>query len=153
MAQLAGEALDVLRACFVIALVSDNPVQAGAILDRLDSEGYQTLVWNWGSGLHMMAQRAQPALIVLDCDKKRGKGLGLVLRRMQRDTSTNGIPILFCTGLPSLPAVPLREECVIRKPYDLDHLCARVKAVIGEPPPLHRTYRRRSTAVAVASNT
>ncbi len=84
MAQLAGEALDVLRACFVIALVSDNPVQAGAILDRLDSEGYQTLVWNWGSGLHMMAQRAQPALIVLDCDKKRGKGLGLVLRRMQR---------------------------------------------------------------------
>jgi len=153
VAQLAGEALEVLRACFVIALVSDNPVQAGAILDRLDGKGYQTLVWHWGSGLHALAQRAQPALIVFDCDEKRGKGLGLVLRRLRREAITSGIPILFCTGLPLLPAVPLRDESIIRKPYDLDHLCARVKAMIGEPPRLHRTYRRRATAVAVEPNT
>lgn len=153
MAQRARESLDVLQPCSVIALVYDNPVQAGAILDRFDQEGFQTLVWNWGAGLHQMARRVQPALIILDCDTKRGKGLELVLRRMQRDPGTNQIPILFCTGLASLPAVPLHRERVIRKPYDLDDLCARVEAVIGEPRRLHRRYRRRSAApqlVAIA---
>jgi DNA-binding response OmpR family regulator len=144
VAQLAGESLDVLRPCSVIALVYDNAVHAGAVLDRFDEEGYQTLIWNWGAGLHAMARRTQPALIILDCDTKRNKGLGLVLRRLRRDSSTSHIPILFCTGLASLPAVPIHQREVIRKPYNLDALCAHVETVIGEPRRLHRRYRRRS---------
>lgn len=99
----AGAASEAIRetdlsAGAVVLLVDDQPHSVSALHDVLDEAGFTVLVALDGSTALQRAREALPDVILLDAVMPGIDGFE-VARRLQADPRTQGLPIIFMTGL------------------------------------------------------
>jgi len=88
----------------VVLLVDDQPHSVAALHDALDEAGYTVLVALDGESALRCAVDAQPDAVLLDAVMPGLDGYA-VARRLQADRRTEGIPIIFMTGLSEVGAL------------------------------------------------
>jgi diguanylate cyclase (GGDEF)-like protein/PAS domain S-box-containing protein len=122
-----------------ILIVDDAPAQLGSMRSMMLQQGYQTFVANSGERALVIAQRAQPDLILLDIVLPGMDGME-VCRRLKAHPSTSNIPVIFMsarTGTEDIVAAfDIGAADYIAKPLRLAEVCARVRAQLQ--------FRRRS---------
>jgi two-component system cell cycle response regulator len=122
-----------------ILIVDDAPAQLGAMRSMMLQQGYQTFVANSGERALVIAQRAQPDLILLDIVLPGMDGME-VCRRLKAHPATSNIPVIFMsarTGTEDIVAAfDIGAADYIAKPLRLAEVCARVRAQLQ--------FRRRS---------
>ncbi|MGA7996356.1 MAG: ATP-binding protein, partial [Bradyrhizobium sp.] len=116
-----------------VLVIEDEPVVRGVILEMLDEQGYRTLEAVDGpSGLKILRSGERIDLLVTDV------GLPGMNGRQVADQARESRPdlnILFITGYAESVAIadgflqPGME--MITKPFDLDHLAQRIRAMIS----------------------
>src|SRR6202158_3575641 len=116
-----------------VLVVEDEPVVRGVILEMLGEQGYRTLEAVDGpSGLRILRTGERIDLLVTDVGLPGMNGRQLA--DQARETRP-GLKILFITGYAESVAIsegflqPGME--MITKPFDLDHLSQRVRAMIS----------------------
>ena len=114
-------------------VVEDEPVVRAVILEMLDEQGYRTLEAVDGpSGLQILQGNEQIDLLVTDVGLPGMNGRQLA--DQARETRP-GLKILFITGYAESVAIadgflqPGME--MITKPFDLDNLSRRVRAMVS----------------------
>jgi hypothetical protein len=116
-----------------VLVVEDEPVVRGVILEMLGEQGYRSLQAVDGpSGLKILRSDARIDLLVTDVGLPgiNGRQLADQAREMRPD-----LRILFITGYAESVAMsegflqPGME--MITKPFDLDHLAQRIRAMIS----------------------
>lgn len=124
-----------------ILIVDDAPAQLGLIRSMMLQQGYHTFVANSGERALVIAQRAQPDLILLDIVLPGMDGME-VCRRLKAHPSTCNIPVIFMSARTDtddiVAAFDIGASDYIPKPLRLAEVCARVRAQ------LH--FRRTSTS-------
>jgi PAS domain S-box-containing protein len=117
-----------------VLVVEDEPVVRGVILEMLHEEGYRTLEAVDGpSGLRILRTNGRVDLLITDVGLPGMNGRQLADHA--RETRP-GLKILFVTGYAESVAIsdaflqPGME--MITKPFDLDHLSRRVRAMISD---------------------
>ncbi len=114
-----------------ILIVDDAPAQLGAMRSMMLQQGYQTFVANSGERALVIAQRAQPDLILLDIVLPGMDGME-VCRRLKAHPATSNIPVIFMsarTGTEDIvDAFDIGAADYIAKPLRLAEVCARVRA-------------------------
>jgi two-component system cell cycle response regulator len=122
-----------------ILIVDDAPAQLGAMRSMMLQQGYQTFVANSGERALVIAERAQPDLILLDIVLPGMDGME-VCRRLKAHPATSNIPVLFMSARTStediVAAFDIGAADYIAKPLRLAEVCARVRAQLQ--------FRRRS---------
>lgn len=81
-----------------VLIVDDHPDTLALLHDALDEAGYTVLVATDGRSALQRAQRAQPAIVLLDAVMPGFSGIDTA-RALKADPATAGIPIVFMTGL------------------------------------------------------
>ncbi len=116
-----------------VLVVEDEPVVRAVILEMLADQGYQTLEAVDGpSGLRILRNHARIDLLVTDVGLPGMNGRQLA--DQARETRPD-LKILFITGYAESVAIsdgflqPGME--MITKPFDLDHLSRRVRAMVS----------------------
>jgi PAS domain S-box-containing protein len=116
-----------------VLVVEDEPVVRGVILEMLHEEGYRTLEAVDGpSGLRILRTNGRVDLLITDVGLPGMNGRQLA--DQARETRPR-LKILFVTGYAESVAIseaflqPGME--MITKPFDLDHLSRRVRAMIS----------------------
>ncbi len=116
-----------------VLVVEDEPVVRGVILEMLHEEGYRTLEAVDGpSGLRVLRTSGRIDLLITDVGLPGMNGRQLA--DQARETRP-GLKILFITGYAESVAIsdaflqPGME--MITKPFDLDHLSRRIRAMIS----------------------
>ena len=116
-----------------VLVVEDEPVVRAVILEMLADQGYQTLEAVDGpSGLQILRNHARIDLLVTDVGLPGMNGRQLA--DQARETRPD-LKILFITGYAESAAIsegflqPGME--MITKPFDLDHLSRRVRAMVS----------------------
>src|SRR5216683_42566 len=116
-----------------VLVVEDEPVVRGVILEMLHEEGYRTLEAVDGpSGLRVLRTNGRIDLLITDVGLPGMNGRQLA--DQARETRP-GLKILFVTGYAESVAIsdaflqPGME--MITKPFDLDHLSRRIRAMIS----------------------
>jgi CheY-like chemotaxis protein len=129
----AGKAAEQAATGETILVVEDEPVVRGVILEMLHEEGYRTLEAVDGpSGLRMLRTNGRIDLLITDVGLPGMNGRQLA--DQARETRP-GLKILFITGYAESAAIsdgflqPGME--MITKPFDLDHLSRRVRAMVS----------------------
>lgn len=114
-----------------ILIVDDAPAQLGLMRSMMLQQGYQTFVANSGERALVLAQRAQPDLILLDIVLPGMDGME-VCRRLKAHPSTCNIPVIFMSARTStddiVAAFDIGASDYIPKPLRLAEVCARVRA-------------------------
>ena len=87
-----------LSSADVVLIVDDQPDNLSLLHDALDDAGYTVLVATGGASALQRAQQAQPHIVLLDAVMPGIDGFE-VARRLKADARTEGIPIVFMTGL------------------------------------------------------
>jgi len=122
-----------------ILIVDDAPAQLGAMRSMMLQQGYQTFVANSGERALVIAQRAQPDLVLLDIVLPGMDGME-VCHRLKAHPATANIPVIFMsarTGTEDIVAAfDIGAADYIAKPLRLAEVCARVRAQLQ--------FRRRS---------
>jgi PAS domain S-box-containing protein len=116
-----------------VLVVEDEPVVRGVILEMLGEQGYRTLEAVDGpSGLQILRDHERIDLLVTDVGLPGMNGRQLA--DQARETRP-GLKILFITGYAESVAISegfLQAGMeMITKPFDLDHLSQRVRAMIS----------------------
>jgi hypothetical protein len=116
-----------------VLVVEDEPVVRGVILEMLEEQGYRTLEAVDGpSGLRILRDHERIDLLVTDVGLPGMNGRQLA--DQARETRP-GLKILFITGYAESVAISegfLQAGMeMITKPFDLDHLSQRVRAMIS----------------------
>jgi PAS domain S-box-containing protein len=116
-----------------VLVVEDEPVVRGVILEMLGEQGYRTIEAGDGpSGLRLLRMNEQIDLLITDVGLPGMNGRQLA--DLARETRPN-LKILFITGYAESVAIadgflqPGME--MITKPFDLDHLSRRIRAMIS----------------------
>jgi PAS domain S-box-containing protein len=116
-----------------VLVVEDEPVVRGVILEMLHEEGYRTLEAVDGpSGMRILRTNGRVDLLITDVGLPGMNGRQLA--DQARETRP-GLKILFVTGYAESVAIsdaflqPGME--MITKPFDLDHLSRRVRAMVS----------------------
>jgi DNA-binding NarL/FixJ family response regulator len=81
-----------------VLIVDDHPDTLALLHDALDEAGYTVLVATDGRSAVQRAQRALPAIVLLDAVMPGFSGIDTA-RALKADPVTAGIPIVFMTGL------------------------------------------------------
>ena len=122
-----------------ILIVDDAPAQLGAMRSMMLQQGYQTFVANSGERALVIAQRAQPDLVLLEIVLPGMDGME-VCHRLKAHPATANIPVIFMsarTGTEDIVAAfDIGAADYIAKPLRLAEVCARVRAQLQ--------FRRRS---------
>ena len=116
-----------------VLVVEDEPVVRAVILEMLDEQGYRTLEAVDGpSGLRILQGNAEIDLLVTDVGLPGINGRQLA--DQARETRP-GLKVLFITGYAESVAITdgflLPGMEMITKPFDLDNLSRRVRAMIS----------------------
>jgi CheY-like chemotaxis protein len=122
----------------LIAVVNDDPVFLALMREALESEGYRTLTWRGGQGVHAMLKHARPALLVLDLRLEMTDTGLTVLQTLRLDAATRHLPVIVCSadtrvlerGGDHLKAFGCR---LLAKPFDLDVMLSLVREMIAAP--------------------
>src|ERR1700722_5160738 len=116
-----------------VLVVEDEPVVRGVILEMLGDQGYRTIEAGDGpSGLRLLRMNEQIDLLITDVGLPGMNGRQLA--DLARETRPD-LKILFITGYAESVAIadgflqPGME--MITKPFDLDHLSRRIRAMIS----------------------
>ena len=116
-----------------VLVVEDEPAVRAVILEMLDEEGYRTLEAVDGpSGLRILQGNEQIDLLVTDVGLPGINGRQLADQALE---TRPGLKILFITGYAESAAIadgflqPGME--MITKPFDLDNLSRRVRAMVS----------------------
>jgi len=116
-----------------ILIVDDEPDLLWALDQRLSSHGYSVTLAEDGARALAILRRQAPDLIVLDINMPRMNGHELYqrIRRMRR---LERVPILFLTVRNNVEervrALNSGADAYLGKPFDLDELVARVRALL-----------------------
>ena len=118
-----------------ILVVEDDPTLRLVIQDNLGSEGYQVDAAAEGAWAVRQAQTATPDLIVLDLTLPDCDGLDLVpILRLRGQ-----VPIIILTArsqqAEKLKGLHLGADDYITKPFDMQELMARIRAVLRRTRP------------------
>jgi PAS domain S-box-containing protein len=129
----AGKAAEQAATGETILVVEDEPVVRGVILEMLHEEGYRTLEAVDGpSGLRMLRANKRVDLLITDVGLPGMNGRQLA--DQARETRPS-LKILFITGYAESVAISdgfLQSGMeMITKPFDLDHLSRRVRAMVS----------------------
>jgi len=114
-----------------ILIVDDAPAQLGTMRSMMLQQGYQTFVANSGERALVIAQRAQPDLVLLDIELPEMDGME-VCRRLKAHPNTCNIPVIFMSARSAtediVAAFDIGAADYIAKPLRLAEVCARVRA-------------------------
>jgi two-component system OmpR family response regulator len=117
-----------------ILLVEDEPEMAKLVRGALEKAGF---VVDWAESIALAAETAQSVahdLVVLDRQLGDGDGTGLIALLRRRHPS---IPILVLSalGTPShrIEGLDLGADDYLAKPFVLDELVARIRALLRRP--------------------
>jgi PAS domain S-box-containing protein len=129
----AGKAAEQAATGETVLVVEDEPVVRGVILEMLHEEGYRTLEAVDGpSGLRMLRANKPVDLLITDVGLPGMNGRQLA--DQARETRP-ALKILFITGYAESVAISdgfLQSGMeMITKPFDLDHLSRRVRAMVS----------------------
>lgn len=107
-----------------ILIIEDDAFMAGIYAQKLDAEGFQTvLATNGEEGLKQI-QKEPPSLILLDLVLPKMNGFEL-LETIKRDPATAAIPIVVLTNLAEKKDIErcmaLGVACYIIKAHTLPH--------------------------------
>ena len=120
-----------------ILVVDDDKNILQFLVTLLRGNGYDVITALDGAGAVMRAHKDRPDLILLDIMMPAGDGLS-VCDKLQMSTHTNHIPIIVLTASeqPDIEAKArqARACCLIKKPFDVDHLLGRMAQALGPSP-------------------
>jgi putative two-component system response regulator len=113
-----------------ILLVDDNTTNLQLLHETLDGLGYNILIAKNGKTAVSIAQKANPALILLDIMMPEMDGYE-VCNRLKSDEKTSRIPIIFITALSDVEdeakGLALGAVDYITKPFNPELVKARVR--------------------------
>ncbi len=113
-----------------ILLVEDDLTLTRVLTDSLESEGFETRSAGTCAAALALATRFRPDLVVLDIMLPDGSGLDL-LRRLN---SICAAPVILLTArsqkADKLRGLNLGADDYVTKPFELDELFARIRAVL-----------------------
>jgi DNA-binding response OmpR family regulator len=116
-----------------IFVVEDDLDIASLVRFNLEAAGYTTRVFSEGAQVIAAAEKAQPALFVLDIMLPDGDGLDLC-RAIRRSPKLAGSSIIFLTAKAEetdrVVGLELGADDYVTKPFSPRELMARVKAVL-----------------------
>ena len=116
-----------------ILVVDDDPDILQFVEMNLDMEGFDALTAESGRVALELARERPPDLILLDVMMPEMDGL-TVLRRLRSSPATSSIPVVLLTAKAlaedRVRGLDLGADDYITKPFDVEELMARVKAVL-----------------------
>ncbi len=122
------------KAC--VAVVEDDPVMGGSLVQRLALEGYETLWWRRGDEAMAALRRRRPDVLVCDIRLPDMSGEDL-FREVLPDLGA--APVLFVTAFAELEqAVRLIRKGAdeyITKPFDIEDFLGRIDRLIARHAP------------------
>ncbi len=118
-----------------VLVVEDNPTLGLVIQDNLTSEGYEVNVAPNGACAIRHTQTATPDIIILDLTLPDCDGLDLLpILRLRGQ-----VPIIILTARAQQPeklsGLRLGADDYITKPFDMEELLARIRAVLRRARP------------------
>ncbi len=116
-----------------ILVTDDDPAVLSTLNEILTREGYSVITASNGEECLVMAKVESPDLIVLDIVMPGMDGKE-VKTKLNEDTSTASIPVVFLTGkgatADKVEGFNLGIDDYITKPFELDELLARVRGAL-----------------------
>ena len=116
-----------------IVVLEDDAEIRRLIQYRLESAGYGVRIYSTPGTIVADAERARPALFLLDIMVPGGSGLD-VCRQLRRNAALAGVPVIFLTARASeddrVLGLELGADDYIVKPFAIRELLARVRAVL-----------------------
>ena len=115
-----------------IAVIDDSRTFVELMQSILQREGYEVLPIIGSAGAYERVKKEHPDLVILDI-MMPGQSGWEVLDQIQLDPATAHVPIIISTAVKST-ASRLRGQRLelLRKPFDIDVLLAKVEAAIGK---------------------
>ena len=127
----------------VVLVVDDTPENLAFLHDALDEAGYKVLVATSGESALQLIQRNHPDIILLDALMPGIDGFQ-VAQHLKNDVSTQGIPIIFLTGLADtenvLNAFSSGVVDYVIKPVKPQEVLARIAAHLSRARHVHQAY-------------
>jgi phosphate regulon transcriptional regulator PhoB len=121
-----------------VLVVEDEPDIRRLVVLHLEREGFRCRTATTGSDALREVKAAAPDLVVLDLMLPEVDGLE-VCRRLRRDTSTAGIPIIMLTAksdeVDRIVGLEIGADDYVGKPFSPKELVARVRAVLRRSHP------------------
>lgn len=111
-----------------ILVVEDNSDLSLLFQLVLESAGYQVATVDDGRDALTQVEKLQPQLVVMDIMMPEVNGLQ-VSRKIKEKPSYQSLPILLVSAIDRLKDEQLKDsraDAIIYKPFDLDHLIAKV---------------------------
>lgn len=121
----------------LIAVIDDDDPFLDLLRDILEGEGYRVTVGRVLDGALALLRAAPPDLLVLDLTMGTERAAGLtLLRALRADPPFARLPIIVASAATDLltthaAAFAHLDAVVLAKPFDLDHLIARVGRLTG----------------------
>jgi CheY-like chemotaxis protein len=121
-----------------IIVVDDNSIYLALIKELLIEEGYPRVHCLRGLAVFDVICQEQPTLVILDINSAHPDEGWSLLDLVRLHPSTSHIPLIICSTDPYI----LRERAAwlaemrcdtLEKPFDLDALLDKVRAVLGPP--------------------
>jgi DNA-binding response OmpR family regulator len=132
-----------------ILLVDDDSLLRRSLAFNLDRAGYRASTAANAEDALALARRDRPDLVLLDIGLPGMDGLD-ALRRFQIEM---GVPVIFLTArrreLDEILGLELGADDYVTKPFDLDVLLARIKAVLRRAEPSEAGPPARSGPLVV----
>jgi two-component system cell cycle response regulator DivK len=119
-----------------ILVVEDDKRIVMALTVRLKGKGYDVVAAYDAVMAMSIAMQHRPDLVLLDISMPGGNGF-MVAQRLQNETTTAGVPLMFLTASkqPGLreQARDLGAVGFFEKPYEAEELLAAIDGALGEP--------------------
>lgn len=122
----------------LVMCVDDDVAILGLMRDLLEDEGYRGEICREGDKAHEVILKRQPALVILDLRMEHPDAGLKVIELMRLDPRTTAIPVIVCTADRAFirdNGEYLRTQGydTLEKPFALDALVEKVRAMIGPP--------------------
>ena len=115
-----------------VLVVEDEDALCDLVAEELVAEGYSVDTAANGSEALERAKRFPPDLVLLDLVLPDADGRSF-LDACERDPALRSLPVLVVSGAGAPEQVQGRQNVYgyVPKPFDLDHLCAQAKRLLG----------------------
>jgi DNA-binding response OmpR family regulator len=135
-----------------ILVVDDDEIVARSVELSLRRDGYQVSVAHSGVDGLKLARRESPALIILDIIMPGMDGYA-VCRELRRDPLLGDVPVLFLTAKvkdeDKIEGFRAGGDDYLTKPFNIDELVLRVKAILRRNQPALQERAARSRIIQV----
>ena len=122
----------------LLAIVDDDPGIVSTLMSYFDKHDYKTKGFSDAKELFTFLEEGRPDLIILDLMLPGMSGFEVCKKLKERDR-TAGIPIIILSGkteeTDKVSGLDLGADDYVAKPFSLDELNARIKAVLRRRSP------------------